>query len=72
MAQKPVPHSTTTAEYVPGEVLQADINVFAGSCKAGKHLREFGNHVGALTELIWLLATTLVRLLNLMLHWKYS
>ena len=49
MAQKPVQHSTTTTEYVPGEVLQVDIKVFADTSKARKHLRAFGNHVGALT-----------------------
>ena len=50
MAQKPIPHSSTTiTEYIPGEVLQVDIKVFADTSKARKHLRAFGNHVGALT-----------------------
>ena len=49
MAQKPVPHSTTTTEYLPGDVLQIDNKVFADTSKARKHLRAFGNYVGALT-----------------------
>ena len=50
MARKPVPHSTTTtAEYVPGEVLQVDIKVFADTSKGRKRLRAFENYVGALT-----------------------
>ena len=49
MAQKPVPHTTSTTEYVPGEVLQVDIKVFADTSKTEKHLHAFGNHVGALT-----------------------
>ena len=49
MAQKPVPHTPSTTVYIPGEVLQVDIKVFADTSKARKHLREFGNQVGALT-----------------------
>ena len=49
IAQKPVPQFTTTTEYVPGEVLQVDIKVFADTYKARKHLRAIGYHVGALT-----------------------
>ena len=47
MAQKPVPHSISTTEYIPEEVLQIDIKVFADTSKARKHLRAFGNYVGA-------------------------
>ena len=46
---KPVPQSTTTNEYDHGKVLQVDIKDFADTSKARKHLRAFGNHVGALT-----------------------
>ena len=49
MAQKPVPQTTSTTVYIPGEVLQVDIKVFADTSKARKHLRAFGNQVGALT-----------------------
>ena len=37
MAQKPAPHSTSIIEYVPGEVLQVDIIIFADTSKARKH-----------------------------------
>ena len=49
MAQKPVPQSITTTEYVPDEVLQVDIKVLSDTSEARKHLRAFGNHVGAMT-----------------------
>ena len=49
MAQKPVPQSISTTEYIPREVLQIDIKIFADTSKARKHLRAFGSHVGALT-----------------------
>ena len=49
MAQKPVPQSISTTTYIPCEVIQIDIKVFADTSKARKHLRAFGNHVGALT-----------------------
>ena len=49
MAQKPVPHTTSTTEYIPGEVLQVEVKVFADTSKARKNLRAFGNYVGALT-----------------------
>ena len=49
MAQKPVPKSAAATEYVPGEVLQVDIKVFADTSEARKHVRAFGNHAGALT-----------------------
>ena len=39
MAQKLVPQSISTTEYIPGEVLQIDIKVFADTSKARKHLR---------------------------------
>ena len=40
---------TSTTEYVPGEVLQVDIKVFAGTSKVRKNLRAFGNYIGAFT-----------------------
>ena len=49
MARKTVPHSTSTTVYVPCEVLRVDIKVFVDTSKAWRHLRAFGNHVGALT-----------------------
>ena len=43
MAQKPVPQTTSTTKYIPGNVLQVDIKVFADTLKARKHLHAFGN-----------------------------
>ena len=49
IAQRLVPHSDSTTEYVPVVVLQVDIKVLADTSKARKHLSAFGNHLGALT-----------------------
>ena len=72
MAQKSVPQSTSTTEYVPGEVLKLNIKVFADTFKARKHLRKFGNHVGALTAVDVVTGNKLAHLLILMLHLKYN
>ena len=60
MTQKPVRHSTSITEYVPGEVLRLDIHDFAYTSKARKHLRAFGNYIGPLLLLIWLRVISLV------------
>ena len=39
MSQTPVPHASSTTEYVPCKVLHAD------NSKARKHLRAFGNYI---------------------------
>ena len=49
MVQSPVPHCTSTTEYVPDDVLQVGIKIFANTSKAGKHLRAFGNYIGPFT-----------------------
>ena len=49
MTQKPVAHSTSTTEYIQGEVLQVDIKVFADTPKARNNLRAFGNYAQVLT-----------------------
>ena len=49
MAQKPVPHSTSTTVFVPGDVLHANINAFSDTSEVRKYLHGFGNHVGDFT-----------------------
>ena len=44
-----IPQSTSDTEYIPGDVLQVDIKVFADTSKARKYMRAFGKYTGALT-----------------------